>query len=220
MMQKWIGMQNWILPRGGRLLLAGLLWLCVGCAGQPLTPVQERTWGAVKECESTYPTVQVGRVDQDGRWWRRELDPSGKSGMFDQCVRERRAVLSRASVAAASPKDLIVHAHFIIAAPPAGVLTSTPEAITTFKVDNPVTFFLGMNQSSRVFQAKFKWYAPNGVLVLRQDRVIRDPKDSTQLRVWQTQVLPSAQVQQTGRWGIELYLDDQRIDRYEFTVSR
>ena len=140
--------------------------------------------------------------------------------MFDQCVRERRAVLSRTSVATASPKDLIVHAHFIAVAPPAGVLTSTPEPITTFKVDNPVTFFLGLNQSGRVFQAKFKWYAPNGAVVLQQDRVIRDPKDSTQLRVWQTQVLPSAQVQETGRWAIELYLDDQRIDRYEFTVTR
>ena len=203
--------------RGG--VLAGVLGLSVGCAGQSLTPIQERTWAAVKECELYFADVQFdGRVDPDGRWWRR--GHAERLRAFDECVLERRAALSRQGFATAKPRDLILRAHFIAVAPPAGYLATAPDRITRFKVDTPVTFFLNMDQWERGFQAKFKWYGPDGALVLQQDRVLRGAKDSAQGRVWHTQVLPSAQVQQPGAWAMELYLGDQRIDRYEFTVSR
>jgi hypothetical protein len=201
------------------LLLAGVLGLSVGCAGQSYTPIQELTWTAVKECERSFPEVRFdGRIDPDGRWWRRGHAERLKA--FDECVMERRAALSRQASGTANPRDLILRARFIAIAPPAGYLATAPEGITQFKIDTPVTFYLNMKQSGRVFQGKFKWYGPDGALVLQQDRVLREPKDSSYERVWHIQVLPSAQVQQLGLWTMELYVDNQRMDRYEFTVIR
>jgi hypothetical protein len=129
------------------------------------------------------------------------------------------AAQRKAKLASVSPRDLVSRAYFVAVAPPNGNLAEPPARAESFKMDGPVTFFLNLYSSGRTLQAKFKWYDPSGKLVSQQDRTLHGPTSDAS-RFWLTQVLPSVHVQAAGRRAMDLYLDDDHLGRYEFTVTQ
>ena len=196
------------------------LSLLFGCASAKNTAEQDAVWDAANLCERVHTGYRVDQVYPDGRYHVWATTNATTFQPFYECMSKELAAQKRVKLTNAPSRDLIYRAHFIAVAPASGYLAEAPTRVDTFKVDNPVTFYLNLNQSGRVLQAKFKWYGPDGKLVSQQDRVLRDPANSTHPRVWFTQILPSAQVQATGSWGMELFINDEQIDRYKFTVTQ
>jgi len=193
-----------------------LVLFLASCGSMQSAPQQEATLDAMRACDH-FPGVWIDRVEADGRYFVKQNN-EGNWRLFQECVAKYRVDASRAQYAKAEPKDLVYRAHFIKASPPTGMLLQTPPAVTEFKPDEPVTFFLNVYRSGRDYMAKWKWYKPGGILVLQQDSVIREGTGKT-ARTWVTQVLPSAHVRDSGEWTLEVYLDNQVVRRYPFLVS-
>jgi len=201
------------------LLFAAFLLIALflaSCGSMQNTPQQEAGLDAMRACDH-FPGVWIDRVEADGRYFVKQNN-EGNWRLFQECVAKYRVDASRAQYAKAEPKDVVYRAHFIKAAPPSGLLIQVPSAVTEFKPEQPVTFFLNVYRSGHDYMAKWKWYKPGGILVLQQDSIIREGTGKT-TRTWTTQVLPSVNVQDPGEWSLEVSLDNQVVGRYPFLVS-
>jgi hypothetical protein len=191
--------------------------LSVGCASMGNSPQQDATWAAMKPCDH-FPGVSIDRVEPNGKYWVKQNNP-GNWQRFQECVAQQRIDTSRARFVNSTPKDLIYHAYLIKESPPSGRLKDAPSPVTDFHADSPVSFYYVLWQSGRTLHAKFKWYRPDGTLAGQQDRSLRDSRTPGTTRTWFVQTLPSIQVQQSGTWALEFFIENQLIDRYNFTVT-
>jgi hypothetical protein len=196
-----------------------LIPLLAGCGSMGNTPKQESTLAALSACDH-FPGVWIDRVESDGRYWVKQNN-EGNWRLFQQCVAKQRLDESKGQYASAEPKDIVYAAYFTKIPPPSGFLSKEkrPERITNFTVDQPVTFFLEIHKTGKVWMGKFKWYMPDGTLAEQQDRVLREGATTAQ-RTWFTQTLPSAKVQTPGTWSLELIIAEQSVSRYTFDVSQ
>jgi hypothetical protein len=196
-------------------LLLGLT--LAACGSMQSTPQQEATWEIMRACDH-FPGVWVDRVDADGKYWVKQNN-EGNWRLFQQCVAQSRLESSKGQYAKAEPKDAVYRAYFVKSPPPTGLLAQLPPAVTEFKVDQPVIFFLNIYRSGVDRVGRFKWYRPDGTSEAEQVRTLSEGTSAT-TRVWYTQILPSASVQVPGEWSLEVTIDNQVVGRYPFTVSR
>lgn len=194
------------------LLSVGL----AGCASIQNTPQQDEMWEIAHICEGTL--YRVTRVDPDGRYQVQGASNVISFQPFFDCVQQERATRRKARLANAQPKDLVLRAYLTDKPPVPGAWSGYPPKVTAFKLDSPVTFFYGVYESGRQFQAKFKWFRPDGVLEWQTERALRDAA-GTGTWTWYTQQFPPARVQRAGTWRLEFYIEGELVGAYEFVVS-
>jgi len=77
------------MKRAAFIIMIG--WMAVGCASMGNTVAQDMTWEAGRICNSRYPTVQMERVDPDGRyWWKGQYAGDKAIPDFQTCVTAER----------------------------------------------------------------------------------------------------------------------------------
>ena len=207
---------------------AALVLGVAGCAGMTkMTPAQERTWDAFHKCSPYAPTVNLLGIREDGTY-RYSYVSEGDNASFKRCMQREQGEALKAQVAfkfdpavgALTPPDakyLVRQAYLTDAPPPEGKLQGLPPKATSFRSNQPVTFFLGLNRSGQDVQGRFTWYRPSGSVEAQQERRLKDIAGSSEW-VWYTQALPAARVREPGTWALEVSINSQVIGRYEFRV--
>jgi len=219
------------LPRMSRsigCIQVALILGVAGCAEAPkMTPAQERTWDAFHKCSPFARTVNLIEVREDGTY-RYTYSSEGENASFKECMKKEQGEALKAQVAfkfdpavgALTPPDakyLVRHAYLTDAPPPEGKLQGLPPKTTSFRANQSVTFFLGLNRSGQDAHGTFTWYRPNGSVESQQERTLKNVAGSSEW-AWYTQVLPAARVREPGTWVLEASINNQVIGRYEFRV--
>jgi hypothetical protein len=98
-----------------------------------------------------------------------------------------------------------------------GVFTNDmPPLVRDFAADAPVTFFYGLTSTERALKITLRWIAPDGTVSAELDQTLDQRAFKNTSWFWLTQTMPGPH--QPGEWGLELFLDGQRVDRYTFRV--
>jgi hypothetical protein len=208
---------------------AALILGLAGCAATPkLTPAQERTWDAFHKCSPYARTVNLLEVREDGSY-RYSYVSEGENASFKECMKKEQGEAMKAQVAfkfdpavgALTPPDakyLVRHAYLTDAPPLEGKLQGLPPKTTSFRSDQLVTFFLGLNRSGQDVRGTFTWYRPDGTVESQQERTLKNIAGSSDW-IWYTQALPAAHARAPGTWAVEASINNQVIGRYEFRVA-
>lgn len=68
-------------------LVTCIVLTITACVTFQNTPMQTYTWAMVDLCNH-FPTIQVERVEADGRYWYRWISSPGESGPFNDCMKK------------------------------------------------------------------------------------------------------------------------------------
>ena len=203
-----------------RCLVVLLLALApfIGCASLKNTPAQDRALDAWAKCGSAGGGM-LGHIEPDGRIHYSVINSTANIKFIEECLARERQPPAAADYAAVPVRQLVRHAHFVAVAPTAPLHEMPPKA-DRFAVGAPIPFFLVLHNSTRELRAEFKWYRPDGQLAYEDARTLRDVEGAGPgSGYWTVATLPRAHVQQVGRWRLEVYLDNELVERSDFRVG-
>jgi hypothetical protein len=212
-------------------VLVASSWGCASAPQPPMTAAQEATYRAIQKCSSAGMSVQIDDVRQDGTYRAHVRGEPQQHVEFEECVRQERSAAWKdrssykfdSSLGAFVPPErraLVLHAYFTTVHPPAGKLTgvTVPPAVSKFRLNEQVVFFLGVQRSGRVMHGRFRWLRPDSSPELEQALTLSDAPGNVTWS-WYAQTLPAGRLDAPGTWALEAYFDDEFVGRYEFVVG-